>query len=122
LPTRLTSRRFLTLPGFPSSLRTTADWSEFFLFHLSERQRARERLYHNFEQASDGIQLFGWQRIQQCVGPSALLIEIRLHGCALSADFSLRDSLIGGPGRVRTDDLFHAMAHAFSSRWILNDR
>ena len=50
-----------------------------------------ERLHHDFEQTADGIQLFGWQRIQQCVGLSAPLIGIRFHGCALSADFSLRD-------------------------------
>ena len=36
------------------------------------------------KQVADSIQLFGWQRIKQCVGLSALLIEILLHGCVLA--------------------------------------
>ena len=57
---------------------------ETFLFHRSERQCAYQRFRHDIEQVADGIQLFGWQRIEQCVGLSALLIGIRFHGCPLS--------------------------------------
>jgi hypothetical protein len=32
----------------------------------------------------DLSRLVGWQRTKQCVGLSALLIEILLHGCALA--------------------------------------